>query len=109
VVTFLFSDIVGSTALWEEDADAMATVMAGHDALIGAAVSDHGGVVVKSTGDGLMAAFMTRRVESRRQLTCNEAATASAWERARRSMVTGPAARSVDGACGLASPTRRVA
>jgi predicted ATPase/class 3 adenylate cyclase len=57
VVTFLFSDMVGSTPLWEEDADAMATVVARHDALIGAAVLGHGGVVVKSTGDGLMAAF----------------------------------------------------
>jgi predicted ATPase/class 3 adenylate cyclase len=57
LVTFLFSDIVGSTALWEEEADNMAAVMARHDAVIGAAVLDRGGVVVKSTGDGLMAAF----------------------------------------------------
>src|SRR5437763_12454699 len=46
-VTFLFSDVIGSTVLWEQAPEAMGPAMARHDALIDAAVVEHGGVVVK--------------------------------------------------------------
>ena len=56
-VTFLFTDIEGSTRLWEKDPARMSAALAGHDALARNAVEAHGGTVVKTTGDGMYAAF----------------------------------------------------
>jgi class 3 adenylate cyclase len=56
-VTFLFTDIVGSTKLWEEQPDEMRAAVADQDQIVRAAVAAHDGVVVKSTGDGLIAVF----------------------------------------------------
>jgi class 3 adenylate cyclase len=58
-VTFLFTDIEGSTRLWEEHPDAMREALARHDELLREAVEGHGGYVVKMTGDGFHAAFGT--------------------------------------------------
>ncbi len=55
--TFLFSDIEGSTRLWEQIPDRMQPALARHDAIARAAVIEHRGRVVKSTGDGIHAAF----------------------------------------------------
>jgi class 3 adenylate cyclase len=55
--TFLFTDIEGSTRLWEEHPDDMATALARHDAILNEAVDRAGGKVVKTTGDGLLAVF----------------------------------------------------
>ena len=56
-VTFLFTDLEGSTRLWEEHPSAMRAALARHDEILRGAVEAQGGVVVKSTGDGLHAAF----------------------------------------------------
>jgi predicted ATPase len=56
-VTFLFTDIEGSTRLWEERPDDMRALVAEHDARFRAAVEENRGYVVKTTGDGLHAAF----------------------------------------------------
>ena len=56
-VTFLFTDIEGSTRLWEQHADVMRGALQQHDTILRDAVSAHGGVVVKGTGDGLHAVF----------------------------------------------------
>ena len=58
-VTFLFSDIEGSTRLWEEFPDAMQECLAHHDEILRHAVRAHDGIVVKTTGDGVHAAFAT--------------------------------------------------
>jgi predicted ATPase/class 3 adenylate cyclase len=58
-VTFLFTDLEGSTQLWDEHPEAMRSALARHDTLVRASVEDSGGVVVKGTGDGLYAAFTT--------------------------------------------------
>jgi predicted ATPase/class 3 adenylate cyclase len=58
-VTFLFTDIEGSTRLWEEHRDAMEGALARHDEIVRAAVVDHHGHVVKTTGDGFHCAFAT--------------------------------------------------
>jgi predicted ATPase/class 3 adenylate cyclase len=56
-VTFLFTDIEGSTTRWEHQPEAMQRALARHDALIRAAVRDQGGHVVKTMGDAFHAAF----------------------------------------------------
>ncbi|MFN2138830.1 MAG: adenylate/guanylate cyclase domain-containing protein, partial [Candidatus Promineifilaceae bacterium] len=56
-LTFLFTDIEDSTMLWERYGEGMRPALARHDALLRAAVEEHGGRVVKTTGDGLMAVF----------------------------------------------------
>jgi LuxR family maltose regulon positive regulatory protein len=56
-VTFLFTDIEGSTQLWEQHPQAMPAVLARHDALLRQVVASHGGVVFKTVGDSLHAAF----------------------------------------------------
>src|SRR5215207_832565 len=58
-VTFLFTDIEGSTALWERDQMAMATAVARHLTLLREAVAAHTGVVFKVVGDAVQAAFPT--------------------------------------------------
>jgi class 3 adenylate cyclase len=56
-VTFLFTDLEGSTRLWEEQPAAMQVVLARHDEILREAIGAHGGQVVKSTGDGMLSVF----------------------------------------------------
>jgi predicted ATPase/class 3 adenylate cyclase len=58
-VTFLFTDIEGSTKLWEQHPDAMRTALARHDELLRQAIEDNEGVVFKTIGDAVCAAFAT--------------------------------------------------
>jgi predicted ATPase/class 3 adenylate cyclase len=51
-VTFLFTDVEGSTRLWEQHPQAMRLALARHDALIEETVAGHGGVVVRPRGEG---------------------------------------------------------
>jgi len=57
IVTFLFTDIEGSSRLWEEQSERMESAMASHDVIVRAAVETNRGTVVKMAGDGLHAAF----------------------------------------------------
>jgi class 3 adenylate cyclase/predicted ATPase len=56
-VTFLFTDIEGSTRLWDAFPDDMRRALAIHDAIVTEAVTSRSGHVVKQTGDGVFAAF----------------------------------------------------
>ena len=58
-VTFLFTDLEGSTRLWEEHPEPMRAALARHDEILREAVEGHCGHVVKTTGDGLHAVFAT--------------------------------------------------
>ena len=57
VVTFLFTDIEGSTRRWEADADEMRAALTAHDEVLRSAIEAHGGWLFKHTGDGVCAAF----------------------------------------------------
>ena len=61
VVTFLFTDIEGSTLRWESDPDAMRVALADHDAVLQSVIEAHEGRLFKHTGDGVCAAFSSAR------------------------------------------------
>jgi predicted ATPase len=61
VVTFLFTDVEGSTRRWEADADGMRVALAAHDEVLRKAIEAHGGWLFKHTGDGVCAAFASPR------------------------------------------------
>ncbi len=61
MVTFLFTDVEGSTRRWEADADAMRAALAAHDNVLRGAIEAHGGFLFKHTGDGVCAAFASPR------------------------------------------------
>lgn len=56
-VTFLFTDIEGSTQLWEQYPDEMRGALAQHDSVLRNAIETNHGHVIKSTGDGFHAVF----------------------------------------------------
>jgi len=60
-VAFLFTDIEGSTGLWERFPQSMKGSLERHDAILRDAVEGAAGEVVKTTGDGLMAVFGSAR------------------------------------------------
>jgi predicted ATPase len=60
-VTFLFTDVEGSTRRWEADAEAMRAALAAHDAVLRSAIEAHSGWLFKHTGDGVCAAFASPR------------------------------------------------
>jgi class 3 adenylate cyclase len=56
-VTFVFTDIEGSTRRWEQDAEVMRDALAAHDEIVSSAIERHDGVVFATGGDGFAAAF----------------------------------------------------
>ena len=56
-ITFLFTDIEGSTKLWEQHPEAMRLALARHDELLRQAIEDNNGYVFKTVGDAFCAAF----------------------------------------------------
>jgi predicted ATPase len=60
-VTFLFTDIEGSTRRWEADAAAMRAALSKHDQVLQTAIESHDGFLFSRTGDGVVAAFASPR------------------------------------------------
>ena len=79
-VTFLFTDIEGSTRLWEEHPIAMRDALASHDALVREAIVVEGGYVVKTTGDGFHAAFGTAEAGIAAAIRAQRALDGAVWE-----------------------------
>jgi class 3 adenylate cyclase len=95
-VTFLFTDLEGSTRLWEEYPDAVKQALARHDAILRDAVALHSGCVVKTTGDGLHAVFATAPDATRAAVDAQEQLVGEVWSlpeelRARMGLHTGHA------------------
>jgi predicted ATPase/class 3 adenylate cyclase len=61
VVTFLFTDVEGSTRRWEADAEAMRVALLAHDEVLRSAIEAHEGFLFSHTGDGVVAAFSSPR------------------------------------------------
>ena len=95
-VTFLFTDIEGSTRLWQEHPEGMQPALARHDELVRDAIETHGGYVVKTTGDGAHAAFATASDAVDAAVAAQLAIDAEAWTlpdplRVRMGLHSGPA------------------
>ena len=78
-MTFLFTDIEGSTRLWEDFPEAMPEALAQHDAVLRDAVESAGGHVVKTTGDGFFAVFGRAEAAVMAALATQRALAAAAW------------------------------
>jgi predicted ATPase/class 3 adenylate cyclase len=78
-VTFLFTDIEGSTRRWEQHPEAMNAALARHDALLRAAIEAHAGYVFKTVGDAFCAAFSTAPAALAAALAAQRAVSAETW------------------------------
>jgi predicted ATPase/class 3 adenylate cyclase len=95
-VTFLFTDIEGSTQLWERHPQAMPAALARHDARLRELIDAHGGMVFKTVGDGCHAVFVTAAAALAATLAAQRALIAEQWEtteplRVRMALHTGAA------------------
>ncbi|HLV82068.1 MAG TPA: adenylate/guanylate cyclase domain-containing protein, partial [Chthonomonadaceae bacterium] len=97
IVTFVFSDIEGSTRLWEQYPEQMGAALARHTALIKEALQErHGGVLFKTAGDSCCAAFdsapaaLAAALDAQRALLAEDFSAVGSL-RVRMALHTGPA------------------
>jgi len=79
-VTFLFTDIEGSTRLWQAHREGMDAAYARHDAILREAIARHGGVVYKVIGDAFQVAFATAPQATAAGLQAQQALQAEPWD-----------------------------
>ena len=79
-LTFLFTDVEGSTRLWERFPQAMKHALERHDSILLTAVTAAGGQVVKTTGDGLMAVFGSAAEAVRACLAAQRSLLEEPWQ-----------------------------
>ena len=77
--TFLFTDIVGSTRLWEDHPDDMRAALARHNELLRSAIDDHAGSVFKTMGDGVYASFEDGAAALTAAIAAQRALAAEPW------------------------------
>jgi class 3 adenylate cyclase len=58
-LTFLFTDIEGSTKMWERSPEAMRGALARHNKILRETIEAHGGYIFKTVGDAFCDAFST--------------------------------------------------
>src|SRR5262245_59772088 len=76
---FLFTEIEGSTQLWERDRAAMERALVRHDAIMHQAIDAYGGHVFKTVGDAFYAAFITASDALDAALAAQRAVGAETW------------------------------
>ncbi|HSI15085.1 MAG TPA: adenylate/guanylate cyclase domain-containing protein [Chthoniobacter sp.] len=79
-ITFLFSDIEGSSKKWEQHPDAMRVALAAHDKMLREAFESQGGYVFKTVGDAFCVAFDTVLQALVGALQAQRALRATAWQ-----------------------------
>src|SRR5438105_8296870 len=79
-VTFLFTDIEGSTKQWEKHPGAMKAALARHDALVHDAIKSNNGHVFKTVGDAFCAAFPTAQQALAAALAIQDSLNSELWE-----------------------------
>jgi class 3 adenylate cyclase len=82
-VTFLLTDLEGSTRLWEQNPDAMKGAMVRHDEILEKTIAAHQGHVFARMGDGMAAAFATVRDAVAAAAAFQQALAAEPWGTAR--------------------------
>jgi predicted ATPase/class 3 adenylate cyclase/DNA-binding XRE family transcriptional regulator len=80
MVTFLFTDIEGSTTRWEQHKEAMRRSLARHDAILRETIAAHGGSVFKTVGDAVCAAFAHPAAAVAAALDAQRTFHTDAWE-----------------------------
>ena len=96
-VTFLFTDIEGSTRLIEQHPDAMAAAQARHNAMLRRAIDAHRGQVFQVVGDAFCSVFERPADAIGAALDAQRALHGQSWDRrGARSRAGGEAAASVD-------------
>ncbi|HSM66326.1 MAG TPA: adenylate/guanylate cyclase domain-containing protein, partial [Ilumatobacteraceae bacterium] len=78
-VTFLFTDIEGSTPLWDSFPDAMGVALARHDEILRSAIDANGGHVFSTAGDGVGAVFHRAANAIAAALAAQRELSAEAW------------------------------
>jgi predicted ATPase/class 3 adenylate cyclase len=86
-VTLLFTDIEGSTRLWEAEPDRMAEALQRHDEIVRAAIGRADGYVFKTVGDAFCAAFWTAQAALDAALTAQRGLAAEDWPTSRPVLV----------------------
>ena len=79
MVTFLFTDIQGSTKLWEQYPAVMQVALARHDTILRQAIESHSGHVFKTVGDAFYAAFTNAPAALSAALDAQRGLHAEAW------------------------------
>jgi predicted ATPase len=78
-VTFLFTDIEGSTRLWQQDEEAMRAAVARHDELLREVMAGHDGEVFSTMGDGMAAAFASAAAALAAAIAAQQALAVEQW------------------------------
>ena len=86
-VTLLFTDVEGSTRLWDVERDAMAAALRCHDEIMRGAIERAGGYVFKTVGDSFCAAFSVARAGLDAALAAQRNLAAQSWPTTRPIMV----------------------
>jgi WD40 repeat protein/class 3 adenylate cyclase len=79
-VTFLFTDIEGSTRMWEQHPRAMQAALARHDTLVREAIEGNGGHVFKTVGDAFYAVFISAPSALNAALAAQRTLQSVQWE-----------------------------
>ena len=79
-VTFLFTDLEGSTRRWETHPEQMREALARHNAIVQEAITSHGGTVFSTMGDGMAAVFPSARGAVRGVLAAQQGLGAEPWD-----------------------------
>jgi class 3 adenylate cyclase len=82
-VTLLFTDVEGSTRLWDTEREAMAAALRRHDEILRDAIEQAGGYVFKTAGDSFCAAFSAARAGLDAALAAQQNLAAQSWPTSR--------------------------
>lgn len=82
VLTFLFTDIEGSTTRWDRDPDAMSRALSAHDAIVCETLEAHGGTIFKRLGDGFCCIFSVPARAAEAAVEVQRKLASQAWDRA---------------------------
>src|SRR5829696_7409113 len=78
-ITFLFTDVEGSTSLWEREPKAMSEALSRHDEILRTAIEAHKGHVFKTVGDAFHATFSVAPDALQAALEAQRALLREAW------------------------------